>query len=378
MPPLQTENINIRSTTPLLTPDEIKKITPETIAIKRFISKSRATVRSILNGKDTRLLVVVGPCSIHDTEAAIEYANKLKTLAENVSSSIYIVMRVYFEKPRTIFGWKGLINDPHLNDSFDIEEGLITSRRLLKCLSDMEIPCATESLDPISPQYIQDLITWTAIGARTTESQTHREMASGLSSPVGFKNSTDGSLDTAINAIKSSSKQHSFLGISDNGVVSIVNTTGKSDTHIVLRGSNGKPNYDAYHVSKCEQQLINANITPSIMIDCSHENSGKDYTRQPYIIQDITKQILAGNKSIRAIMLESFLYEGNQLLKGEKSDLKYGVSITDKCICWSTTEKCIMTLHESLNHVLAERTTNKFINSYTNKTDVTSVPLTAN
>ncbi|MFK5951194.1 MAG: 3-deoxy-7-phosphoheptulonate synthase [Methylococcales bacterium] len=350
-----TENINIRSTKPLITPKKIKQIYPESIEIKHFISRSRETVRNILSGNDPRLLVIVGPCSIHDPKAALEYAIKLKTLAREISSSIYIVMRVYFEKPRTVFGWKGLINDPHLDDSFEIEEGLITSRMLLTLLAKMHMPAATESLDPISPQYIQDLITWTAIGARTTESQTHREMASGLSSPVGFKNSTDGSLDTAINAIKSSSKPHSFLGISDNGTVSIVNTTGKDDTHIVLRGCDFKPNYDSYHIAKCEKQLLNANIEPSIMIDCSHENSGKDHSRQPYIVQDITKQILSGNKSIRAIMLESFLYEGNQPLDGKKTGLKYGVSITDKCISWKTTVQCIKTLHINLQKTIQNR-----------------------
>ncbi|HFD32393.1 MAG TPA: 3-deoxy-7-phosphoheptulonate synthase [Gammaproteobacteria bacterium] len=349
------ENINIRCTKPLLSPDKIKKILPSSFSVDDFISQSRLTVRNILAGKDPRLLVIVGPCSIHDTEAALEYAEKLKSLAEEVASSMFIVMRVYFEKPRTVFGWKGLINDPHLNDTFEIEEGLLLSRRLLIVLAEMGVPAATESLDPISPQYIQDLITWTAIGARTTESQTHREMASGLSSPVGFKNSTDGSLDTAINAIKSSARPHSFLGVDDSGVVSIVNTTGKSDTHIVLRGCNCKPNYAAHHVKKCEQQLLMDNIKPSIMIDCSHENSGKDHSRQPYVVQDIVKQILAGNKSIRAVMLESFLYEGNQKLDTDKSKLKYGISITDKCLSWTVTVQCIMNMHRQLEHRLAER-----------------------
>lgn len=342
----KVDNVHIRSTKPLMTPEEIKNLLPETLAIKQYILQSRVFVRNILSGKDPRLLVIVGPCSIHDPEAAIEYANKLKALAKKVSSSIYIVMRVYFEKPRTTFGWKGLINDPHLDDSFDIENGLIKSRKLLINLAEMGIPCATECLDPISPQYIQDLITWTAIGARTTESQTHREMASGLSSPVGFKNSTDGSLCTAINAIKSSSKPHRFLGINDHGEVSIVNTTGKHDTHIVLRGCNGNPNYDACHIEKCEKELKRNNITPSIMIDCSHENSGKDHTRQPYIIEDITRQVLSGNNSIKALMIESNLYEGNQKLVAPTSKLKYGVSITDKCISWMVTEQCIVILHE--------------------------------
>jgi len=342
----KVDNVHIRSTKPLMTPEEIKNVLPETLAIKRCISQSRTFVRNILSGKDPRLLVIVGPCSIHDPEAAVEYAKKLRALAKRVSSSIYIVMRVYFEKPRTTFGWKGLINDPHLDDSFDIENGLIKSRKLLIKLAEMGIPCATESLDPISPQYIQDLITWTAIGARTTESQTHREMASGLSSPVGFKNSTDGSLVTAINAIKSSSKPHRFLGINDQGEVSIVNTTGKHDTHIVLRGCNGKPNYDAYHIEKCEKELKNNNIKPVIMIDCSHENSGKDHTRQPYVIEDITRQILSGNHSIKALMIESNLYEGNQQLITSTEKLKYGISITDKCISWGVTEQCITTLHK--------------------------------
>lgn len=347
----KNENINIRCTKPLLSPDRIKGILPTTFFIDGFVSESRLTVRNILSGRDPRLLVIVGPCSIHDTEAALEYAEKLKSLAEEVSSSMFIVMRVYFEKPRTVFGWKGLINDPHLNDTFEIEEGLILSRHLLTVLAKMGMPAATESLDPISPQYIQDLITWTAIGARTTESQTHREMASGLSSPVGFKNSTDGSLDTAINAIKSSARSHSFLGVDDTGAVSIVNTSGKSDTHIVLRGCNCTPNYAAHHVEKCEQQLLMANIKPSIMIDCSHENSGKDHTRQPYVVQDIIEQIFAGNKSIRGVMLESFLYEGNQKLGADKSKLEYGISITDKCLGWPETIQCIMNMHKKLKRL---------------------------
>ena len=303
-------------------------------------------------------MVVVGPCSIHDVGAAKEYGEKLKKLADELSDSLYIVMRVYFEKPRTTVGWKGLINDPHLNDTFEIEEGLHIGRQLLCDLSEMGLPTATEALDPISPQYLQDLISWSAIGARTTESQTHREMSSGLSSSVGFKNGTDGGLDVAINALLSVAQPHSFLGINSQGNVAIINTSGNPHSHIVLRGGNGKPNYDSVNVKLCEVALDKANIERNIMIDCSHANSNKDASLQPLVMENVTNQILEGSKSIIGIMVESNLGFGNQKLKPSLDDMEYGVSVTDACIDWGTTEKALRTMADKLKSILPERMKN--------------------
>jgi 3-deoxy-7-phosphoheptulonate synthase len=312
-------------------------------------------VQSILDRQDHRLMIVVGPCSIHDVEAAMDYAPRLRKLADAVADTLFIVMRVYFEKPRTTVGWKGLINDPHLDDSFCIEEGLHIGRRLLLDIAELGLPAATEALDPISPQYLQDLISWSAIGARTTESQTHREMASGLTSAVGFKNGTDGSLTVAINALQSVSKPHHFLGINNEGRVAIIQTRGNPYAHIVLRGGDGKPNYDSVSVSLCEQALLKAGIAANIMVDCSHANSNKNHELEPLVIDNVTNQILEGNRSIIGLMIESHLVAGNQKLSANRAAMVYGQSVTDACIDWPTTEAALLNMHAKLRDVLPRR-----------------------
>ena len=300
-------------------------------------------------------MAVGGTCSIHDLKAAHEYAAKLKVLADKVSDTLLIVMRVYFEKPRTTTGWKGLINDPFMNDSFKITDGLHIGRQLLHDILEIGLPTATEALDPISPQYMQDLITWSAIGARTTESQTHREMASGLSSSVGFKNGTDGSLTVAINALQSVASPHRFLGINSDGRVSVITTKGNPYAHVVLRGGNGKPNYDSVSVSICEQELSSEGITPNIMVDCSHANSNKDHNLQPLVLENVANQILEGNTSIIGAMVESHLKGGNQKLSSNPDEMAYGVSVTDACIDWETTEASILGMADKLRDVLKSR-----------------------
>ncbi len=351
----RVEDLNIESTTVLMSPDTLKAELPLTEAAAAAVMQGRAVVRDILDRKDPRLVVVIGPCSIHDTDAAIEYGKKLAALQEQVKDTLYLVMRVYFEKPRTTVGWKGLINDPHLNDSFEIEEGLHIARKLLIDLSELGLPLATEALDPISPQYIQDLISWSAIGARTTESQTHREMSSGLSCAVGFKNGTDGSLDVAVNALKSVSAPHRFLGINAEGQVAIVHTRGNAYGHVVLRGGGGKPNYDSVNVALCEQALAKAGLAQNIMVDCSHANSNKDPGLQPLVADNVANQILEGNKSIVGLMIESNLGWGSQSIPADLSELQYGVSVTDACIDWAATDKCLTEMHEKLKPVLANR-----------------------
>lgn len=351
----QLENINIASNEALITPEALKADMPLADKAADTVEKGRDTIRNILDGRDHRLFIVVGPCSIHDVAAAREYAEKLKTLADELSDTLYIVMRVYFEKPRTTVGWKGLINDPHLNDSFDIEEGLHIGRRLLLDINQLGLPAATEALDPISPQYLQDTIAWSAIGARTTESQTHREMSSGLSMPIGFKNGTDGSLDVAINAMKSVSHPHNFLGIDQKGQVSIVRTSGNEYGHVVLRGGGGKPNYDSVSVALCEKELENAGLRPSLMVDCSHANSSKDPAVQPLVIQDVAHQIMEGNRSIHGLMVESHLNWGKQSIPDDLSELQYGVSVTDACIDWEATEKALREMRDKLRDVLPAR-----------------------
>ena len=351
------DNIHVRSQDLLITPQALKEAIPHTERSSSTVLKGRQTIMNILERKDHRLLVVVGPCSIHDTEAAKEYAQKLKALADELSDTLYIVMRVYFEKPRTTVGWKGLINDPHMDDSFEIEEGLRIGRQLLLDLSEIGLPCATEALDPISPQYLQDLISWSAIGARTTESQTHREMSSGLSCAVGFKNGTDGSLSVATNALLSVSKPHSFLGINQDGQVAITHTAGNPYSHIVLRGGGGKPNYDSVNIALTEKQLEKSKLPQNIMVDCSHANSNKDPALQPLVAENITHQILEGNQSIIGLMIESHLEWGNQKLSSNKEEMKYGVSVTDACIDWKTTETCLRSMAEKLSTVLPKRIT---------------------
>jgi len=349
------ENINVESQNILITPAELKAQLPLTPAATATVKAGRDAVRNILDGTDPRLLVVIGPCSIHDTKAAMDYAHRLKALNEKVKDSLLIVMRVYFEKPRTTTGWKGLINDPHINDSFKIEEGLHIGRKLLLDIAELGLPTATEALDPISPQYLQDLISWSAIGARTTESQTHRELASGLSCAVGFKNGTDGGMSVAINAIKSAVSPHRFLGINNEGQVAIITTTGNRYTHVVLRGGDGKPNYDSVSIALCEQDLAKAKIKPNIMVDCSHANSNKNHDLQVLVMDNVVNQILEGNQSIIGVMIESHIGAGNQKIPDDLSKLTYGVSITDACIDWPTTEKCLLSAHEKLQQVLAGR-----------------------
>ena len=349
------ENINIQSQDVLITPKALKEEIKVSDSALQTVMEGRNTIENILDRKDHRILVVVGPCSIHDVDAAKDYANKLKVLAKDVGDTLYIVMRVYFEKPRTTTGWKGLINDPYLNDSFKITDGLHVGRQLLLDISELGLPTATEALDPISPQYMQDLISWSAIGARTTESQTHREMASGLSSTVGFKNGTDGSLTVAINALQSVASPHRFLGINSEGSVSVVTTAGNPYAHVVLRGGDDKPNYDSVSVSLAEQQLKDANIPANIMVDCSHANSNKNHDLQPLVMENVTNQILEGNESIIGIMVESNLKAGNQKITANLDDLEYGVSITDACIDWETTEKTLRDMSDKLKNILPNR-----------------------
>ncbi len=344
---IKTSDLHVVETCPLLAPIEVKAELPITPAIAKVVSSARARIRNILNGSDQRLLVVVGPCSIHDVKAAHEYAEKLAKFRDEVSDALEIVMRVYFEKPRTTIGWKGLINDPHLNGTFDINYGIHMARQLLLDVAKLGLPSATELLDPIVPQYLADLISWTAIGARTTESQTHREMSSGLSMPVGFKNGTDGGIDVAINAMLSARQPHRFLGVSNEGRSSIVTTSGNPDGHIVLRGGKQGPNYDKTHVDAIANRLRDRKLLPYMMVDCSHDNSGQDYNLQPTVLQDISEQVREGSKNIVGIMLESHLNRGKQPLK-DLAKLEYGKSITDGCINFETTVDVLTDLVNSV------------------------------
>lgn len=350
-----TDNLNITSNDALITPQSLKQELPLAGDASQTVREGRETIFSILDRKDPRLFVVVGPCSIHDVDAAMDYARRLKELAPKIADTLFIVMRVYFEKPRTSIGWKGLINDPHLDDSFKIEEGLRIGRKLLLDIAELGLPASTEALDPISPQYMQDLIAWSAIGARTTESQTHREMSSGLSSPVGFKNGTDGGLMVAINAMQSVSSPHRFLGINGEGQVSVVTTKGNPYAHVVLRGGSKGPNFDTVHVAQCETALEEGGVSKNIMIDCSHANSSKDPNVQPLVLKDVTHQILEGNKSIIGVMLESHINHGNQSIPADLSQMKYGVSVTDACMDWETTESALLEMAEKLRDVLPIR-----------------------
>jgi len=351
-------DIHINAEEVLITPDTLQEKLPLSEQGKQFIQQARTTIANIIHKQDPRLLVVCGPCSIHDVVAAKEYANKLKQLHEQYQDTLYIVMRVYFEKPRTTVGWKGLINDPDMDGSFDVEKGLFTARKLLIELTELGLPLATEALDPISPQYLAELFSWSAIGARTTESQTHREMASGLSMPIGFKNGTNGSLDVAINALQSAASAHRFMGINKQGQVALIRTSGNPDGHVILRGGK-QPNYDSVNVAMCEQELRSKNVDPSIVVDCSHSNSSKDHQRQPLVADNIVNQICEGNQSIIGIMLESNLFEGNQSADVSnvkpKAELRYGVSVTDACIDFSATEKLIEKSAHKLKPFLANR-----------------------
>lgn len=344
---MQLENLNVEKHEVLITPEDLKALLPVAEEAREAVNASRGVVRDIVARRDPRLLVVVGPCSIHDPDAALEYARLLAEFAPQVSDTLYLVMRAYFEKPRSTVGWKGLINDPHLDDTFCVSEGLHIARQLLLDVAALGLPIATEALDPITPQYLQDLISWSAIGARTTESQTHREMASGLSCAVGFKNGTDGALDVAINALQSAISPHRFLGISSAGQVSVIHTRGNTHAHVVMRGGENGPNYDAASIAAAETALEGIGQRPSIMIDCSHANSNKDHTRQVEVLNSVAAQIQGGNSSITGVMIESNLVAGNQKI-GSPAELTYGQSITDACVDWDDTRDMLCYLHASL------------------------------
>jgi 3-deoxy-7-phosphoheptulonate synthase len=344
---IKTNNLKIRSITPIIAPTDLRQVFPLSVQGSEFVSASRSAITNILSGKDRRLMVVVGPCSIHDTKGALDYAERLARLSAEVSDQLLLIMRAYFEKPRTTIGWKGLINDPDMNGTHLISKGLGIARGLLNKVTEMNLPVATEMLDPITPEYLADHLSWGAIGARTTESQTHREMASGLSFPIGFKNGTDGNLQIAIDAMNAALHPHCFLGINREGLSSIIHTTGNPDVHIVLRGGK-KPNYYPEDIKKTEEMLSNCGLTPTMMIDCSHGNSEKNHENQPRVLDNVIGQIEAGNRSISGVMIESYLEAGNQPIPADHTQIKYGVSITDKCIDWPTTEKMLRNAHARL------------------------------
>ena len=349
------DNLHIAAFHSMPTPDEIQAQMPLSEMAAQTVEKGRAELNNILTGQDKRRFVVVGPCSIHDPVAGLEYAHRLKALADEVSDVLLIVMRVYFEKPRTTVGWKGYINDPHMDDSFRIDEGMTLARKFLLEVNALGLPAGTEALDPISPQYLGDLISWSAIGARTTESQTHREMSSGLSTPVGFKNGTNGDASIAINAILSAARPHRFLGINGDGQVSIVHTTGNPYGHLVLRGGDGRPNYDTVSVSLAEEAMKKAKLIPNIVVDCSHANSYKKPELQPLVMSDVVSQIVAGNESIVGVMIESNLVAGNQSIQADLSKMTYGCSVTDGCVDWRTTETMLRESAQRLRGVLSSR-----------------------
>jgi len=347
------DDLNVASQTPLPAPQVLRAEMPLGETAARTVLESRATLARILERRDPRLFVVVGPCSIHDPAAALEYGRRLAALAAELADTLFLVMRVYFEKPRTTTGWKGLINDPDLDDSFHIEKGLRLARRLLGDLNDLGLPCGTEALDPITPQYLSDLVAWSAIGARTTESQTHREMASGLSMPVGIKNGTDGNRAVALNALAAVSQPHAFLGIDADGRCAVTQTRGNRHAHIVLRGG-AAANYDSVSIALAEEELARAGLACNIVVDCSHGNSGKDPARQPLVLADCVHQILEGNRSIVGLMLESNLEGGSQPL-APRAQLRYGVSITDACLDWAATQGALRAAREKLRKALPGR-----------------------
>ena len=349
------ENVRVGAFDLMPSPEEIHARVPLTEQASDTVFASREAIKAILDRKDHRILIVVGPCSIHDPVAGYDYAQRLKKLADEVSDTLYLVMRVYFEKPRTSTGWKGFINDPRMDDSFHIEEGMEKAREFLLKVTELGLPTATEALDPIAPQYLGDLISWTAIGARTSESQTHREMSSGLSTPVGFKNATDGDIVPAINAIKSAASPHSFLGINMQGRSAIVRTQGNPYGHVVLRGGDGRSNFDTVSVCMVERALAKAKIAPNIVIDCSHANSLKDPALQPLVMSDCVHQIREGNQSIVGLMIESNIEGGNQPIPEDLSQLRYGCSVTDACVDWPTTETMIRKAREVLKDILPNR-----------------------
>jgi len=351
----QTENLNILAFDVMPSPDEVKARIPITEPIAQSVLAGRRVIQDILDGKDPRLFVVVGPCSIHDPVAGLDYARRLQALADEVSETLHLVMRVYFEKPRTSLGWKGFINDPRMDDSFRIDEGMERARRFLLEVNELGLPAGTEALDPIGPQYYGDLLAWAAIGARTSESQTHREMSSGLSAPVGFKNGTDGDVDGAVNAILSAGRSHSFLGINGQGRSAICRTRGNRYGHLVLRGGGGRPNFDTVSISLAEQALTKAKLPQNIVVDCSHANSWKRPEMQPLVMRDVTLQIREGNRSVVGFMVESFIEPGNQPIPDDLSKLKYGCSVTDACVGWDTTAEMLRNAHATLRGALRGR-----------------------
>ncbi|MDR1283612.1 MAG: 3-deoxy-7-phosphoheptulonate synthase [Opitutaceae bacterium] len=344
----KTSDINVVETRLLPSPARLVSEYPRSGAQSEFVTRVRQEIHRIVFTADRRFLLVVGPCSIHDTEAGLDYARRLAVLAREVADRVMVIMRVYFEKPRTTVGWKGLIMDPGLDGSHDIARGLRAARAFLREVVDLGLPTATELLDPITPQYIADLICWSAIGARTTESQIHRQMASGLSMPLGFKNGTDGSLTTAINAIRAASQPQTFLGINIDGQSSAIVTAGNPDCHVVLRGGKAGPNYDAAHVDEAVQALDKAGLVPAVMVDASHDNSSKKPERQPEVVRAVVQQIVAGNHAIIGAMVESNLEAGSQPFPRPPEKLRYGVSITDGCIDWATTEVLVREIHAAL------------------------------
>ncbi len=345
---IKTNNLKITAITPIIAPADLRQVFPLSEKDREFVMKSRERIKEILQRRDRRLMVVVGPCSIHDPEAAVEYAERLAALSQSVSDQLLLIMRAYFEKPRTTVGWKGLINDPDMNGTHLISKGLGIARGLLSRITALEVPVANEMLDPITPEYVADMISWGAIGARTTESQTHRELASGLSFPIGFKNGTDGNLQIAMDAMVAAQHPHSFLGINREGRTSIIRTSGNPDVHIVLRGGSRKPNYHPEDIAHSEDSLKKSGLFPTIMVDCSHGNSGKDYQKQPLVLESVVQQVVDGNESISGVMIESFLEAGSQKVPADHSHLKYGVSITDACIDWATTERILLDAHKKL------------------------------
>ena len=348
----RTQDLHVKEIVPLLSPRAMKALAPTPEAVTATVAQARDRVIRILNQEDPRLLVVIGPCSIHDEKSALEYAARLSRLQKEFADKLEIVMRVYFEKPRTTIGWKGLINDPHLDGSQDIESGLKIARKLLLEIGGMGLPAATEFLDPIVPQYIADLITWAAIGARTTESQTHREMASGLSMPVGLKNATDGSLQVAIDAMGATRHPHSFLGMNEDGLTAIVRTNGNPHAHVVLRGGRAMTNYDAASIKVAEAKLIAEKLPPVLMVDCSHANSEKKFAKQEEVWRSVIEQRASGTKSLIGLMVESHLSEGNQPIPKDISALRYGVSVTDSCIGWEATERMLRWGYDALEKII--------------------------
>jgi len=349
------ENLNVAAFDLMPSPEEIHARLPISERASDTVYEGREALKRILDRTDPRLFIIVGPCSIHDPVAGYDYAERLSALAESVRDTLCLVMRVYFEKPRTSTGWKGFINDPYMDDSFRIEEGIEKARAFLLKVAELGLPTATEALDPITPQYLGDLVAWTAIGARTSESQTHREMASGLSTPVGFKNGTDGDIQVAINAIQSAARPHSFLGLSFQGRSAIVRTRGNPYSHMVLRGGGGRPNYDTVSISITERALAKGGLPRNIVVDCSHANSYKDVELQPLVMSDCVHQIREGNRSIVGLMIESNLEAGNQAIPDDLAKLTYGCSVTDPCVDWPTTEAMIRKARENLRDLLRLR-----------------------